>query len=395
MAHGSDKHRPLDQCRIALTGRFASLTHEELRGLISDLGGEIDAFPLRHTSYLVVGDGRLPLDETARPSRAIEKAKQLQGLGYGLEILAEQEFWNRCGIFGTEEPIRRLYTVGQLSRILGVQRDLLRRWLRVGLIRPADMVHRLAFFDFGQVQSAKTLCELAKRGVSTGRIRAALEELRRWLPNLDRSLTQLAMLEDCGRLLVRYGESALAEATGQMRIDFDSDDEHTSLLRPEPSTAGELFDEALALYDDELYAEAQAAYRKAIELDPTDPVLYFNLAIVHQRQDELQESASAYLEATQRDPQYAEAWNGLGCVLSALERPQEAVVAFRRAVQLVSTYGDAHFNLASELEQQGQMAAANEHWRRYLKLDRTGPWADTAREHIEAFERQRPVRIPS
>jgi tetratricopeptide (TPR) repeat protein len=263
------------------------------------------------------------------------------------------------------------------------------------LIRPAEVVHRLAFFDFGQVQSAKTLCDLTKQGISTSQIRAALEELRRSLPNLGTSLTQLAMLEERGQLLVRHGDSALSESNGQMRIDFDSDEECLSLAGPEPSSADELFDEALALYDGERYAEAQAAYRKAIELDPTDPVLYFNLAIVHQRQGELPESAAAYLEATKRDPQYAEAWNGLGCVLGELERPKEAVVAFRRAVQLVPTYGDAHFNLASELEQQGQVAAANDHWRRYLKLDRTGPWADTAREHIEAFERQRLVRIPS
>ena len=85
---------------------------------------------------------------------------------------------------GSQEPIRRLYTIGQLSRILGVKRDLIRHWLRVGLISPAEIVHRLAFFDFGQVQSAKTLCDLAKRGVSTDEIRASLEQLRRWLPDL-------------------------------------------------------------------------------------------------------------------------------------------------------------------------------------------------------------------
>jgi len=236
MAHGSDAHRPLTHCRVALTGRFASLTHEELRGLVTDLGGEIDAFPMRHTTYLVVGDGQLPLDENARPSGAIEKAKQLQRLGYCIEILSEQEFWNRCDIFESEEPIRRLFTVGQLSRILAVQRDLLRRWLRVGLIRPAEMVHRLALFDFGQVQNAKTLCDLAKQGISTSRIRAALEELRRWLPNLGTSLSQLAMLEDCGRLLVRYGDSALSESNGQLRFDFDSDEECMTSVESEHRT---------------------------------------------------------------------------------------------------------------------------------------------------------------
>jgi tetratricopeptide (TPR) repeat protein len=122
-------------------------------------------------------------------------------------------------------------------------------------------------------------------------------------------------------------------------------------------------------------------------------VLHFNLASVHYEQGHLEDSAAAYLEATQRDPQYVEAWNGLGCVLSELNRSKEAIVALRRAVQLVPDYGDAHFNLASELEQQEESEAANEHWMRYLELDRTGPWADLAREHVEAHER--PMRITS
>jgi tetratricopeptide (TPR) repeat protein len=395
MAHGSDAHRPLDHCRVALTGRFASLTHEELRDMLRDLGGQIDAFPGRHTQYLVIGDGELPLDEQARPPRAIEKARQLQALGYRIEILSEQAFWNRCGIFGSQEPIQRLFTIGQLSRILGVKRDLLRHWLRVGLIHPTEIEHRLAFFDFGQVQSAKTLFELTKRGASTAQIRASLEELRRWVPNVGTSLAQLAMLEDCGRLLVRYGDSGMAEPNGQLWLEFDSDEATASLPWRELKSADELFDQALELYDAGKYSEAEAAYRRAIEFDSSDPVLFFNLAIVHQEQGQWQDAAAAYLEATQRDANYAEAWNGLGCVLSELERPKEAIVAFRRAVQLVPTYGDAHFNLASELEQHDQIAKAIDHWRRYLELDQTGPWAETARERLEASETRRPVRILS
>jgi DNA-binding transcriptional MerR regulator len=394
MAHGSDSDRPLAYRRVALTGRFASLTHDELRALLSDLGAQFDGFPLRHTKYLVVGEGELPLDEQARPTRAVEKAQQLQGLGYAIEILSEREFWNRCGLFGTQEPIRRLVTIGQLSQILSVKRDSIRSWLRVGLICPAEVVHRLAFFDFAEVQSAKTLCDLAKRGVSVAQIRASLQQLRRWLPDLDTSLTQLAMLEDSGRLLVRFGESGFAESNGQLRLDFESDEQADSLPWPELDTADELFDEALKLHDAGQYDEAAAAYRRAIQLDPTDPVLYFNLANVYYEQDRLSESAAAFLEATQRDPQYAEAWNALGCVLSKLERSKEAIAAHRRAVQLVPAYGDAHFNLASELEQAGQVAEAVTHWKRYLDLDRTGPWADIARERIQAHMQRHPVRVP-
>jgi tetratricopeptide (TPR) repeat protein len=80
-------------------------------------------------------------------------------------------------------------------------------------------------------------------------------------------------------------------------------------------------------------------------------------------------------------------------VLSQLGRSKEAVVAFSRAVELLPGYGDAHFNLASELESQGEPDAASEHWRRYLQLDSKGPWAETAREYLEAHDHDRLARV--
>jgi tetratricopeptide (TPR) repeat protein len=247
----------------------------------------------------------------------------------------------------------------------------------------------LAFFDFAQVQSAKTLCDLARRGVTTGRIRVSLEQLRGWLPNLGASLSQLALLEDNGRLLVRDGERGLMESTGQLQLDFGADGETTSVPWSQDATSDELFDEALEHHDNGLCEEAAALYLRAIELDPKDPVLHFNLANVQYEQGLLDDSCATYLAATQLDPQYVEAWNALGCVLSQMGRSKEAVVAFRRAIELVRDYGDAHFNLASELEQIGEYASANKHWRRYVELDNTGPWADTARERLARYEEQR------
>jgi tetratricopeptide (TPR) repeat protein len=293
------------------------------------------------------------------------------------------------GILAYAEPVRRLYTIGQLTQVLEVKRDLIRYWLRAGLICPAEIVHRLAFFDFAQVQSAKTLCDLARRGVSMSRIRVSLEQLRGWLPNLGASLSQLALLEDSGRLLVRYGEYGLMESTGQLQLDFGIDRETTSVPWSQDVTSDELFDDALEHHDHGRCEEAAALYRRAIELDPKDPVLHFNLANVQYEQGLLDDSCATYLATTQLDPQYVEAWNALGCVLSQMGRSKEAVVAFRRAIELVPDYGDAHFNLASELEQIGEFASANKHWRRYVELDKTGPWAETAREHLEACERVR------
>ena len=354
MAHGGDTNRPLDGSRIALIGRFASLTHEELRGLVQDLGGRVDGFPMRHTTYLVVGEGQLPLDEDARPPRAIEKARQLQLLGYAIEILSEHEFWSRFGLIGSEEPVRRLYTIGQLARILGVKRDVIRHWMRAGLICPVEIVHRLAFFDFVQVQSAKTLCDLTKRGVSTSRIRASLEQLRRWLPDLGHRLRNslcLRIAADCSCVTVtadswsRPGRCSLTSPPTETT--------HRTHLVEIP-TADELFDDALELHDSGHHAEAAKAYLRAIELDPQIPcsISISPMSITSKAIWMIPRQ----LTWRQRNmtPAYVEAWNALGCVLSELGGSKEAIVALRRAVELVPDYGDAHYNLASELESQGQ-----------------------------------------
>jgi hypothetical protein len=58
-----------------------------------------------------------------------------------------------------------------------------------------------------------------------------------------------------------------------------------------------------------------------------------------------------------------EAWNALGCVLGELGRAHAQPRGAGREL-LVPEYGDAHFNLASELDEQGQTDEAHEHWRK-------------------------------
>lgn len=395
MPQGRATDRPLEDCRVALTGRFSSLTHEEMAQLLSDLGGRLDRFPTRYTTILVVGGGQLPLDERARPTRAFEKARKLKVAGYPIEIITEQDFWVRFCLETTDDHVKRLYTVGQLTRLLDVKRDQLRSWMHAGLISPVEIRHRLPFFDYGEVQSMKRLCDLAKRGISTARIRASLEQLRRWLPDVGTSLAQLTLLEESGQLLVRGENDRLMEPSGQLRLDFDQDGGPESLPWPGAETPEELFEHALELDDGGQWAEAEALYRRLVELDPRDPVYRFNLANVEFAQGRAEDAAADYLAVTQLDPEYVEAWSGLGCVLSNLGRCKEAVVAFRRAVQIEPTYGDAHFNLADELERAGDIEEACQHWRRYLQLDKTSGWADAARERLAMHEPERKARIPS
>ena len=72
----------------------------------------------------------------------------------------------------------------------------------------------------------------------------------------------------------------------------------------------------------------------------------------------------------------------LGNVLDELQRPDESIAAYRQAVALSPRYADAHYNLALAYERKGEFRKALRHWNCYIKLDRSGPWAEHARSQI-------------
>ena len=98
-------------------------------------------------------------------------------------------------------------------------------------------------------------------------------------------------------------------------------------------------------------AEAEAAYRKAIELDPKWAYPWNNLGKV--LQDHLgrpAEAEAAYRKAIELDPKDAFPWNNLGTVLQDhLGRPAEAEAAYRKAIELDQKYASPWSGLAQTL----------------------------------------------
>jgi tetratricopeptide (TPR) repeat protein len=84
------------------------------------------------------------------------------------------------------------------------------------------------------------------------------------------------------------------------------------------------------------YAEAEAAYRKAIELDPKFAFPWNNLGnLLQNHLQRYAEAEAAYRRATELDPKDAVPWNGLGNLLqNHLQRYAEAEAAYRRAIEL-------------------------------------------------------------
>ncbi len=127
---------------------------------------------------------------------------------------------------------------------------------------------------------------------------------------------------------------------------------------------------------------AIALYEEILDLDPQYAAAYINLGTIHFHQRQFARAEDLYRRATEADPGYVLAFFDLGNVLDELQRPDESIAAYRQAVVLSPRYADAHYNLALAYERKNERRKALRHWQSYVKLDRSGPWAEHARTQI-------------
>jgi tetratricopeptide (TPR) repeat protein len=367
---------------VAFTGRLASMTRAEAVKLIRAHGGQYVPTVSKRTAFLVVGQDGWPLQKDGRLTNKLRKVRSLRQAGSEVSVLSEEELFSRIGLTGQAEGIRRLYTTAELSRLLNVSGDRLRRWLRAGLIEAVEVAYGVNHFDYCQVVGARTLCELIATGVSPERLRRSMQQLQAWIGNSGSPILQLATLEKNGELLVRL-EDGLAEPGGQRCFDFDISEDHAPLQLTEPTpTVEEWLEVAEEHEEGGRWENAVDAYRQALQLGGPTASTCFNLANTLQRLDRKEQAIERYYQAVELEPTFADAWNNLGVVLSELHRTHEAIAAFERALALQPHYADAHYNIADLLDETGQEAAARSHWKAYLAQDAHSEWARHAQRRL-------------
>lgn len=377
---------PLQNAQVVITGRLASMTHEDAAELVRRHGGEPSRVPTRRTTLVVVGQESWPLPEDGQVGDTLERARRYQREGRPLEILSEQEFLERLRLAGEQAAadLQHLYTTTQLSRILRVPGRRVRAWVRNGLIQPVHSVGRLDYFDFRQVAAVKTLRELTDGGVAPRTIHRTLEQLRRWLPEGEEPLAHLEHLEGDRSLLVKLDDGRRMELSGQLCLDFaeqPTKPEGTTALEagPSPVDSVDWFEQAVSLEEHGNLAEAAAAYERALEEGEPSAEVAFNLGNVHYSLGRAEEAIARFEQALELDPEYVEAWNNLASVHAELEHWEEAVTAGRHALALAPDYPDTHYNLAEAYFACGRLKDARHHGRIYLSYDISSDWAKRLR----------------
>lgn len=137
-------------------------------------------------------------------------------------------------------------------------------------------------------------------------------------------------------------------------------------------TAGATLQRQLHWNDD-----AETAYRRAIDLDPTLALAWNNLGnVLLHDPSRWHESEAALRQAIALDSQYARPWVGLGDLLGrSLGRYEEAESAYRKAIEIAPRDGWAHARLGNLLERHmGRLEEAEVQYERSIEFAPDESW---------------------
>jgi Flp pilus assembly protein TadD len=113
---------------------------------------------------------------------------------------------------------------------------------------------------------------------------------------------------------------------------------------------------------------AMRAYEMALCCNPGHAGAHVNLGRLQHEAGDLAAAEAHYRRAVFLDPREPVFWFNLGVILEDRGRPHDAGDAYRHCLQLDPAFADAHFNLSGVLERQGDPQGALRHLATYRRL---------------------------
>ncbi len=275
------------------------------------------------------------------------------------------------------------YSRQDVMRILEISSRQLQGWERAGLIPPQQSY---SFQDLGQL---RTLRSLRAEAVPAASIRHSIAAMRAVAGMANPLLEATVVRTGTTRIAFRHSGAMVDPIRRQLLFDFERAGQKQAIAEPaslrSSAAAQRTQDRFLAAVQAEESGDKQRAitlYQEILAEDPAYAAAYINLGTIYFHLRQYGRAEELYRRATEADPDYVLAFFDLGNVLDELDRGEESIAAYKQAVALAPRYADAHYNLALAFERKGELRQALAHWQAYVRIDRSGPWADYARGQI-------------
>lgn len=183
-----------------------------------------------------------------------------------------------------------MYGVREVERLLRMPRALIRSLVNAGFVSPARGPRRAWRFSFQDLIALRTAQSLFAAGLPPRRITSALRELR------------------------RKAES------GQYPLAFGGDPATSDLKVIERKPA-----DGFELHQTGKLADAERAYKAALEADGDDPLLHYNLGVLLEDMGRKGEALESYRAALKRDPRMADCHYNIALLYENAGKPRDAI----------------------------------------------------------------------
>lgn len=274
------------------------------------------------------------------------------------------------------------YTLRQIEDLLGLGRGAVTALIAAGFVTPVRGPRNAYRFTFRDVVLLRTAHALRSARVPPRRLLRSLKALRARLPATV-PLSGLRIRAVGNEVVVREAGADWAVQSGQLLIDFEIapaanrriellDRGGTALAspvasRPAARPADRWFEDGERVERDDP-AAAEAAYRRALDADPSHAGAATNLAALlcgHGRCDEALAVCEAALAHAPADTLLL---YNRAIALEDLGRVADALASYERCLAQQPDLADAHYNAARLHERLGQRQQALRHFSAYRRL---------------------------
>jgi tetratricopeptide (TPR) repeat protein len=218
------------------------------------------------------------------------------------------------------------FGVREVEKLLRLPRSTIRALVEAGFVTPARGPRNALRFSFQDLIVLRTAQALAVARVPAKRINRSLKELRRQLPRT-MPLSGLSIDAVGDRVVVKEGASRWQAESGQYLLAFEGDPATGALkvLEREAPLLEDQIDRGYELHQAGRLAEAEAAYRQALEAHGPDALLLYNLGVLLEDLGRGDEALEAYRAALHTDPAMADCHYNLALLCEGLGKLQEAI----------------------------------------------------------------------
>jgi tetratricopeptide (TPR) repeat protein len=266
------------------------------------------------------------------------------------------------------------YTLRGIQSMLGVSRGVISGLIAAGFVKPSRGRRREYRFTFQDVVLLRTAYSLQQANIGPRKILRSLQRLAATLPD-ELPLTGLRISAVGSEIAVRRGDAQWHVESGQMLLDFEVKPARGAVTlrahepQAEAAAPAEWFERAVALESTDR-AQAEAAYRRAIDAAPGHVDACLNLGVMLCDDGRCGEAVALYRRALRRCPDEALLHYNLAVALEDQGRHDDALAAYEASLKLAPKLADAHYNAARLHEMLGHSKDAIRHYSEYRRLQR-------------------------